>query len=154
MLSVAVWGICWSVRTCSMCFCFGWSSAQSSLLFFGWWNKQSTLAPTSTVSCIWPFFVTKFLQMPGKHSLESLGCTCPTNIRSICIFLRLLCMHLSNQDNVLNNLFLFVAVGHKGFQHDGSVVRKNVDFTRCYACTARMLHPRGEKCCYMNIIRT
>ncbi|RCV10213.1 hypothetical protein SETIT_2G094400v2 [Setaria italica] len=37
-------------------------------------------------------------------------------------------------------------VGHKGYQVDGaSAVRKNVDFTRCYACSPRTLHPRGDK---------
>ncbi|OQU83963.1 hypothetical protein SORBI_3005G206800 [Sorghum bicolor] len=37
-------------------------------------------------------------------------------------------------------------VGHKGFQLDGStVVRKNTDFARCFACGPRMLHPRGDK---------
>ncbi|CAN6321462.1 unnamed protein product, partial [Urochloa humidicola] len=37
-------------------------------------------------------------------------------------------------------------VGHKGFQVDDvSAVRKNVDFTRCFACSPRTLHPRGDK---------
>ncbi|CAD6252742.1 unnamed protein product [Miscanthus lutarioriparius] len=37
-------------------------------------------------------------------------------------------------------------VGHKGFQLDGAtVVRKNIDFARCFACGPRMLHPRGDK---------
>ncbi|WVZ50024.1 hypothetical protein U9M48_001323, partial [Paspalum notatum var. saurae] len=41
---------------------------------------------------------------------------------------------------------LFTAVGHNGFQVDGGpVVRKNMDFTRCFACTTLMLHPRGHK---------
>jgi len=41
---------------------------------------------------------------------------------------------------------LFVTVGHKGFQLDGAtVVRKNIDFARCFACSPRMLHPRGDK---------
>jgi hypothetical protein len=41
---------------------------------------------------------------------------------------------------------LFVTVGHKGFQLDGAtVVRKNIDFSRCFACRSRMLHPRGDK---------
>ncbi|CAN6363322.1 unnamed protein product [Urochloa humidicola] len=36
-------------------------------------------------------------------------------------------------------------VGHRGLPLDGSVVRKNVDFTRCFACSSRMLHPKGDK---------
>ncbi|XP_062183277.1 uncharacterized protein LOC133887361 isoform X2 [Phragmites australis] len=38
------------------------------------------------------------------------------------------------------------SVGHKGFQLDGtSAVRKNVDFTRCFACSPRIHHPKGLK---------
>ncbi|KAF8669232.1 hypothetical protein HU200_051564 [Digitaria exilis] len=37
-------------------------------------------------------------------------------------------------------------VGHKGFKVDGApTVRKNVDFTRCFACSPMILHPRGDK---------
>ncbi|RLN35041.1 hypothetical protein C2845_PM03G19250 [Panicum miliaceum] len=35
-------------------------------------------------------------------------------------------------------------VGHKGLQLDGSAVRKNIDFTRCFACSPRILHPKVE----------
>jgi len=36
-------------------------------------------------------------------------------------------------------------VGQKFCKLDGSsAVRKNTDFTHCFACTERMLHPRGE----------
>ncbi|KAJ1276670.1 hypothetical protein BS78_05G232200 [Paspalum vaginatum] len=37
-------------------------------------------------------------------------------------------------------------VGHNGFQLDGGpTVRKNMDFTRCFACSTYMLHPKDQK---------
>ena len=82
----------------------------------------------------------------GKHFVifgTMLCCFLLANtIRSIRIFLHLYAHACPNQDNVLNTLFLFVAVG---FQLDGLVVRKNVDFMCCFACSPRMLHPLGDK---------
>ena len=99
--------------------------------------------------------ITKFQQCQG-NILEKLLVVFGTmlccfllenTIISICIYFYVYACSCScrKQDIVLNKLFLFVAVGHKGFQLDGSVVRKNVDFTRCFSCSPRMLHPLGDK---------
>jgi hypothetical protein len=73
------------------------------------------------------------------------------------------CIHSSQPEAnflISERVCLLRAVGHRGVSPDGGSAARDddVDFTRCFACSSRMLHPKGEKYvaghCYVPYVYT